>query len=211
MEKNRWDTSRIEAFSDGVFSIAITLLVLDLGVAPSEFKDLWHGIAEEWPAYLGFVTSFVTIGALWMAHHAIFRRIALANAAVMRINLLLLMGVSFLPFPTRLMAEAIKSDSAERAAVIFSGGSLLLVSALFWVLWSAVARDRELLRPEVTDAEVATIQQATTPSLGFYVVVIALAFVAPQVAVFGYLAIAVFAVARARGDQRSRETAAGGT
>ena len=113
--KEQWDTSRTEAFSDGVFAIAITLLVLEINVPESDFDDLVRGIAHQWPSYLGYVTSFVTIGGLWLAHHGVFRRLAFVNSAIMRLNIVLLMVVSFLPFPTRLMAEAIRDDSAERA------------------------------------------------------------------------------------------------
>ena len=157
---NRWETGRTEAFSDGVFAIAITLLVLEIGIPASEFDDLWSAIFHEWPAYLGYATSFLTIGGLWLAHHGIFRRLRYANNAVMRINLLLLMAVSFLPYPTKLVAEAIRDESAERAAAIFYGLCLLAIALLFSALWGAVARDRELLRPEVSDEEVNAILRA---------------------------------------------------
>ena len=127
---NRWDTGRTETFSDGVFAIAITLLVLDVSVPESEFNHLWRGIAHQWPAYLGYATSFVTIGGIWLAHHGIFRRVQYANRRVIVVNLVLLMAVAFLPFPTRLLAEAIRDSSAERAAVIFYGASLLVISLL---------------------------------------------------------------------------------
>ena len=198
---NRWETGRTEAFSDGVFAIAITLLVLDIGIPPDEFDDLWGAIFHEWPAYLGFATSFLTIGALWLAHHGVFRRLRYANNAVVRVNLLLLMAVSFLPFPTRLVADAIRDESAERAAAIFYGLSLLAIALLFSALWGVVARDRRLLKAEVSDAEVNAILVASSPSIGFYAGAIALAIVAPQVAAFGYLAIAVVGVLRARGDE----------
>ena len=90
--ESRWGTGRMEAFSDGVFAIAITLLVLDIRVPPAEFSDLWSGIAKEWPAYLAFATSFTTIGGLWLAHHAIVRRLQFANPRVMQINLLLVVS-----------------------------------------------------------------------------------------------------------------------
>jgi uncharacterized membrane protein len=199
--ESRWGTGRMEAFSDGVFAIAITLLVLDIRVPPAEFADLWSGIAKEWPAYLAFATSFTTIGGIWLAHHGMVRRLQFANPRVMQINLLLLMAVSFLPFPTKLVAEAIRDPDAERAAVIFYGACLLVIQILLASIWIAAARDRSLLRPEVTDAEVNAIMRAATPNLGFYAGVIVLAFVAPKVAAFGYLAIAVLAVMRARGDQ----------
>lgn len=124
---NRWDTTRTEAFSDGVFAIAITLLVLDLDIPASEFDDLWAAIFHEWPAYLAYATSFLTIGGIWLAHHGIFRRLQYVDGRVMKVNLLLLMAVSFLPFPTRLAAEAVEFTDAERDAVIFYGARVLAV------------------------------------------------------------------------------------
>jgi uncharacterized membrane protein len=203
--RGRWETGRTEAFSDGVFAIAITLLVLDIRVPATELDNLWRGIVDEWPAYLGFATSFLTIGGIWLAHHGVFRRLRYANNRVMQINLLLLMAVSFLPYPTRLVAEAIHSDSAERAAVIFYGVNLLAISTLFAVLWATVMRNRQLLEPEVGEAEVRAILAAATPNIGFYLGVTVLAIVAPKVAAFGYLVIAVLFVVRARGDDVADE------
>jgi uncharacterized membrane protein len=198
---DRWGTGRIEAFSDGVFAIAITLLVLEIGVPESAFDNLWNGIAAQWPAYLAYATSFLTIGGIWMAHHGIFRRLQYANAWVMRINLLLLMVVAFLPFPTKLLAEAIHDRDAERAAVIFYGATLLLISILFSALGAAIARDRHLLKPDASEQEVKQIVIAASPTLGFYVGVIVLALLAPRIAAFGYLMIAIVSVLRAHGDQ----------
>jgi uncharacterized membrane protein len=203
----RWETGRTEAFSDGVFAIAITLLVLDIGIPASEFDDLWSAIFHEWPAYLGYATSFLTIGGIWLAHHGVFRRLRYANNRVMRVNLLLLMAVSFLPFPTRLVAEAIRDDSAERPAAIFYGVCLLVIAFLFSALWGAVVLDRDLLKPEVSDEEVHAILLATSPSIGFYTVTIAVAIVAPQVAALGYLLIAVLGILRVHGDEVAAEPA----
>jgi TMEM175 potassium channel family protein len=194
--------SRLEAFSDGVFAIAITLLVLEISVPESAFEDLWKGIADQWPSYLAFTTSFITIGGLWLVHHAIFRRLAGADGTVMRLNLLLLMLVSFIPFPSKLVAEAIDTTTdTERAAVIFFGLVLLAISVTTSALWRYVARHGDLLEPGVTDEEVRAMTRVTTPSMGFYVVVVLLAILAPQVAAFGYLLIAVVGVFRQRGDR----------
>ncbi len=201
---NRWSTNRLEAFSDGVFAIAITLLVLEIGVPESQFDDLWKGIADQWPSYLAYVTSFLTIGGIWLAHHAIFRRLTSADARVMRVNLLLLMLVSFLPFPTKLLAEAIDSPSQETAAVIFYGAVLLAISIILSLLWRHIASNRDLLEPGVTDQEVEHISRITTPTLGFYAAVILLAIVAPQAAAVGFLVIAVVTVFRQRGDESDR-------
>ena len=199
----RWGTSRTEAFSDGVLAIAITLLVLEISVPSTAFDDLWQGIADEWPSYLAYATSFLTIGAIWLGHHGIFRRLRWIDARVMRVNLLLLMAVAFLPFPTTLMAEAIHDSDAERAATIFYGASLLVVSGLLALLWRVASGDRALLEPDVTEADVRAVTRATTPSLGFYGAVTVVAIVAPVVAAVGFLVVAVLGVARAMGDPPS--------
>ena len=97
-----------------------------------------------------------------------FHRLAYVNRQVMRLNLLLLMAVSFLPFPTRLVAEAVRDTDAERTAVIFYGLSLFVISTLIGALWGVIARHRELLRPDVTDEEVNAILLRATPNIGFY-------------------------------------------
>ena len=192
---DRFESGRIEAFSDAVFSIAATLLVLEIGVSEADFEDLWKGIAEQWPSYLAYATSFLTIGALWLAHHALFRRTSHADSVVVRINLLLLMAVAFLPFPTTLVAEAIDQTEAERAAVIFYGVTLLVVTALFTWLGRYVARSE--LAHEGRQSEIQALNARLAPSLGFYAAILALAVVAPAAAAFGFLAIALLAVLRA--------------
>ena len=198
--RDHWGTGRMEMFSDGVFAIAITLLVLELNVPESSFDDLWAGIAHQWPSYLAYVTSFVTIGGIWAAHHGIFRRLRYANQRLMVLNLLLLMAVAFLPFPTKLMAEAFHDEGAARTAVLFYGGTLLLISLLLSALWGSVSLDRHILRPEVGDDEIRSITLATAPSIGLYGAMIALAFFAPRAAIFGYLVIAMVALLRSHGD-----------
>jgi uncharacterized membrane protein len=196
----------MEAFSDGVFAIAITLLILEISVPESAFEDLWSGIADQWPSYLAYVTSFLTIGGIWAAHHGIFRRLAYANQRLMLLNLLLLMAVSFLPFPTKLMAEAIHDEGAARTAVIFYGATLLVISLLLSALWGSVTLDRDVLRPDVGDDEIKAIALATTPNIGLYVVMIALAVFAPRIAIFGYLVVAIVALFRTRGDSTPART-----
>jgi TMEM175 potassium channel family protein len=198
---DRWATGRVEAFSDGVLAIAITLLVLEIHVPAADFDNLWRGIANQWPSYLAFATSFLTIGAFWLLHHGVFRRLRYADARVMQLNLLLLMAITFLPFPTRLMAEAIHDRQAERAAVILYGLNLLTISVLYALLWEAAVRGPDLLEPDVTPQQVAAFRRVATPSAGFYVLVTAGALLFPKVAVFGLLAIAILVVLRVPGDQ----------
>ncbi len=195
------DTGRIEAFSDGVFSIAATLLVLEIAVPEADFEHLGKGIADQWPSYLSYATSFLTIGGIWLVHHAIFRRLRFADFNVSRLNLLLLMAVAFLPFPTNLVAEAIDSSSAERTAVLFYGATLLVISVLVTLLVRYAGSHPDLIEEEGRD-EVVALAAQSSPNLVFYVVVLALAFLAPQVAAFGFLVIAVVAIARTRGGSR---------
>jgi uncharacterized membrane protein len=178
-----------------VFAIAITLLVLEISVPASSFDHLWRGIADQWPSYLGYVTSFLTIGALWLIHHAVFRHMQFADKIVLRLNLLLLMTVSFLPFPTKLMAEALRVNAGEQEAVLFYGASLLVITAI--VAWLGhYAAGAELIAESDRREAVRRMSDRLAPSLGFYAVVILLAIFAPTAAVFGFLVLAIRAIVR---------------
>jgi uncharacterized membrane protein len=154
--KQRWETGRVEAFSDGVLAIAITLLVLEIYVDASELERPWRALADEWPAYLAFITSFLTIGGVWLAHHGLFTRLRAVDPVLMRLNLLLLMAVSFLPFPTGLMAEALReSETAERAAVVVYGVLAGIIELLMAAASRYAASQPELLVPGTPPPPVA--------------------------------------------------------
>jgi uncharacterized membrane protein len=178
-----------------VIAIAITLLVLEISVPEADFKDLWGGIGHQWPSYLGYATSFLTIGGIWLLHHAIFRRLEYADTNVMRLNLGLLMAVSFLPFPTKLMAEALHAHDGEHAAVLFYGASLLVTTSLLAALGRYASRHEELVPDEAVRTHLQKAADAISPSLGFYVVVILAAAFIPRVAVYGFLVLAIRAIA----------------
>ena len=112
-------TDRLAAFSDGVFSIAATLLVLDIAVRPlgTPLQQVLHA----WPDYLAYVVSFLTIGAAWLAHTGLTGRLERSDPIFLQINLLVLLVVAFLPFPTRLVADALHNTGAERVAVTSTG------------------------------------------------------------------------------------------
>ena len=184
-------TGRLEAFSDGVFAIAVTLLILDIGVSGTAGYDLGAAIRGLWPSYLAYVASFSTIGAAWLAHNAITEYLERADAAFVRLNLLLLLVVSFLPFPTRLVAEFIREDKAERVAVTFYGIVLLLSSTLLLVLWRYAVRAK-LVRPDLADEEIELLTERLTPGLGAYLVLIVSGLFVPVIAVIGFLGIALY-------------------
>jgi uncharacterized membrane protein len=192
--EDHFETGRLEAFSDGVFAIAITLLVLELSVPEDDFHDLLVGILDQWPSYLAYLTSFLTIGGVWLIHHAILRRMRYADSWIVRMNLVLLLVVSFLPFPTKLVAEAISSTSAERVAVLFYGATLLAISLIVSAMGRYVAARDALRREGVTASDVRTVVALAEPSLGFYASLVALSVFVPRVAAFGLLAVAAVTV-----------------
>jgi uncharacterized membrane protein len=124
--------SRLEAFSDGVFAIAITLLVLDIHVPePSSTADLARELGAQWPSYVAYAVSFLTIGIIWINHHAMFHRLRAIDHGIMIRNLALLLCVGLLPFTTALMADYLKEAQGQHLAAAIYSGSFLLMSLAF--------------------------------------------------------------------------------
>jgi uncharacterized membrane protein len=170
------ETSRIEAFSDGVFAIAITLLVLNLAIpTPGKHGQLAQRLGNEWPSYAAYVVSFLIIGIIWVNHHSVFRMIVRADRPLMFINLLLLLVVAVIPFPTALLAGYIRHGSADAhvAAAVYSV-TMLAMSFCFAGLWLWVTRPGSGLLHERLDPVVA---RAALQRFGLGTVVYALAIV----------------------------------
>jgi TMEM175 potassium channel family protein len=184
-------TSRLEAFSDGVFAIAITLLVLEISVPEHSGTHLLEAIRDEWPSYLAYIVSFSTIGVIWLEHHTITDYLERVTSVFIRLNLLLLLVVAFVPFPTRILAEYLHERDAERIAVTFYGLTLLAANIVLSVLWRYAVRDA-LVKPDAHDEEVSLLTQRLTPGLGGYVSVIVLGIFFPTAAVVGFLVMALF-------------------
>jgi uncharacterized membrane protein len=126
---------RLEAFSDGVIAIAITLLVLDIHVPePSPGAALGDRLLHQWPSYAAYVVSFLTIGIIWINHTAMLRRLASVDHAVMFLNLLLLLTIGLLPFTTALLAAYLKEADGARLAAGIYGGSFLLMGVTFFAM-----------------------------------------------------------------------------
>ena len=123
--------NRLEAFSDGVFAIAITLLVLDIHVPEPGRGDLGHELAAQWPSYAAYVISFLTIGIIWINHHAMIRRLREVDHGIMVWNLLLLLCLGILPFTTALMAAYLKEGQGDHLAAAIYSGSFLVMSLVF--------------------------------------------------------------------------------
>ena len=141
-------TSRTEAFSDGVFAIAATLLVLELKVPHVEPGDLSGALLERWPSYATYVVSFLTIGIIWVNHHAVMERIRVVNRPLLFTNLLFLMAVAVIPFPTALLADYLREGHDERFAAAVYGGTMTVMGVTFGATW-AYAVTRDLLHENV--------------------------------------------------------------
>jgi uncharacterized membrane protein len=129
-------------FSDGVFAITITLLVLE--IKPPHDGDLLHGLLDLWPSYLAYALTFLFIGQVWANHHVMFDHIRMADRLVLLLNTLLLMAVAFLPFATSVLAEALRNGNDERTAVVFYGIAFSLTALTFNAVWHYVRRHRML-------------------------------------------------------------------
>ena len=185
--------TRMEAFSDGVFAIAITLLVLEIAVPAGSEGHLLSAVLRLWPSYLAYVVSFATIGATWLGHSSITHYMHGANTAFLRLNLALLLVVSFLPFPTKLLAEFLESRDDEKVAATIYGGTLLAVTLLLSVLWGQAVR-HQLVHPTAGDEEITLLSRRLRPSLALYLVLIVVGWFIPLVAVIGYLVVAFFLI-----------------
>jgi len=133
----RNETSRIESFSDGVFAIAITLLVIEIkvpGIEEVRVIGLTKAVLNLWPSYLAFLTSFTTILVLWVHHHWIFVLVKKYDHVLFYLNGLLLLFVTFMPFPTALLAEYLLYRDSRIAANIYTG-VFLAISLSFDILW----------------------------------------------------------------------------
>jgi uncharacterized membrane protein len=181
----------MEGFSDGVFGFAITLLVVDIALHPpgTALQQALHA----WPAYLAYITSFLTIGGAWLLHTALTDQLAAIDQLFLRINLFLLLVVVLLPFPTRLMAEALNNASGERVYVTMYGLTILAIRLLGSAL-DAYARYEHLYSPAGEDQELQTTQRKFLPVVAGYVVAIIIGLLLPVVAAALYACLAVYLV-----------------
>ena len=188
---------RLEAFSDGVFAIAITLLVIEIAVPEHAGGHLFSALLHERPVYVAYFIAFMSIGIVWIEHSALTEAMEGVNAGFLRLNLLLLLLVAFLPFPTRVMEAYLSltdtEQGGERTAVAFFGVVLFLMSLMLIVLGKYAEREG-LFGDDVSEErmEDRRVKYQLAPSLVFYAVATALGLVWPYVGVVLYLVIGVY-------------------
>lgn len=187
-------TRRMESFSDGVLAIAITLLVLEISVRPpgSELEQ----VLRAWPSYVAYVVSFASVGGVWLAHTTLSELLDRTDAILLRLNLLLLLFVAFLPFPTRLVADTLRDTGSERVAITVYGFTLLLIRLLLIAMVAYARRARLLVTDDLQSnaQEFSSLRRRFAPTVMAYALTIALGVAAPTAAVVLYFGIAIFVV-----------------
>jgi uncharacterized membrane protein len=184
--------SRIEAFADGVFAIAATLLILnvDNGV-PGTSHDLAHELLHAWPSYVAYATSFLTIGIIWSNHHLLLSQIAKMDRTFQMLNVGLLLCVAFIPFPTRLVAEHIHGEGLRAAALAY-GITMTAMAVMFLSLWLYASHDLRLLKEDADARAVTGITRAYLPGTPTYLAATLVAFVSPLASIVLFAALALF-------------------
>lgn len=189
-------TARLETFADGVFAIAATLLILEIQL-PGE--DVGQGLLDLWPSYFAYALSFLSIGIMWVNHHVVLSFAREADRAFLFINLFLLMGIAFVPFPTALYAEHLGHEGATEAALAY-GLTFVFIAVFFQLFWQYARR--RLLRPDCDPREVSGINRSYLPGVPLYVLatLVALLSATAALVVFALIAL-VYVSASVWGDE----------
>ena len=180
---------RIEAFADGIFAFAATLLILNIIV--EQGRPLAPQLLDNWTSYAAYAISFVTIGIIGANHHTVMHQIGHVDRFFLVVTTLFLMFIAFIPFPTRLLALDIRTPDAEAAAIVY-GVTLTGTAVMFNVLWRYAATGRRLLRPDADQRVVDGISRSYLLGPASYVIATLVALVSPVASAVLYAAIAVF-------------------
>jgi uncharacterized membrane protein len=178
-ETGNGDTTRLETFSDGVFAIAITLLVLEIRVPHVEDSEsLLVALLGLWPSYLGYAVSFLQIGVIWANHHNRFRLLERSDHVLLFLNILFLLCVAFIPFPTALLAEYIQGSEGERqTAIAVYSGTLAVTGIFFTLLWLYAANDYRLVNRPLNPRLLRAMTRRYLIGAALYIIAFAIAFI----------------------------------
>jgi uncharacterized membrane protein len=184
------ETARLETFSDGVFAIAATLLILEIRLP--EQGSVTHGLLHLWPSYAAYAISFLTIGIMWINHHALFGVIDRVDRLFLAINVLFLLVIAFIPFPTEVLARHLHHDAT--AAAFFYGLTNVLMAVMFSAVWFYAALGRRLISADADQRVVRGISRSFAPGIPSYALAMLSALISPWLAVALFAALAVFYV-----------------
>ena len=196
------NTGRIEAFSDGVFAIAITLLVIEIGVPHVAGTPLFGALVEQWPSYLGYVISFLQIGVIWANHHNRFRFIVRSDHTLLFLNILFLMCVAFIPFPTALLAEYLQGTERATAGAVYAG-TLAVTAVFFTLLWLYAATNYRLVDRNLDPSLLRAMTRRYVVGMVAYLLAFLLAFVNVAASLILIVILALIFVLPEPGERRT--------
>jgi uncharacterized membrane protein len=185
------ETARLETFADGVFAIAITLLVLEIHVPPAPTLDLAAALLEQWASFAAYVISFLTIGVMWVSHHQMFALITRTTPTFLYLNVLFLLPIAFIPYPTAVVAQHIQEPGARTVAVLFYGATSVLIAIMFNVLWT-YASSHDLVRAGPMRDQMSETARGFRLGPLVYVAATLAALLNPFVSMAAFAALAVY-------------------
>jgi len=186
------ETARIEAFSDGVYAIAITLLILEVKIPQPGPAPLSTQLLRQWPSYISFLISFAFIGIMWINHHRMFTHIKRSDNGLMLLNLLLLLGVTAVPFPTAVLAAHLGQPDQRTAALLYNG-TYVFIAVAFNLLWRYAASEKRHLLARDFDADaVARITRQYSFGPVPYLACLALVWINVKLSLAANMALACF-------------------
>jgi uncharacterized membrane protein len=186
------ESGRVEAFSDGVFAIAITLLVLELRTPQNAGSHLWRALAQQWPSYLAYVVSFLVIGIMWANHHTVFGYVARVDRTLIFLNLLLLLVVAALPWPTSVLATYLKDAQAAHVAAAVYSAFMVAHAVTFQAMWWWLTRSGHLFDDRVDVAAARATRLRFALGCAVYPVLFGLAFVSAPLTLVLHGVMAVY-------------------
>ncbi len=182
------ETERLETFSDGVFAIAATLLILEIQLPPT--GSVTQGLLDLWPSYLAYAISFLTIGIMWINHHSICKQVDRVDRTFLAINVVFLMVIAFLPFPTSVLASHLHQDA--KAAVFFYGLTNVLMAVMFNAVWFYASIGRRLISADADERTISGISRAFRPGVPLYALATLSALVSSWLALALFAGLALF-------------------
>jgi TMEM175 potassium channel family protein len=184
------ETERLETFSDGVFAIAATLLILEIQLPTT--GSVTQGLLHLWPSYAAYTISFLTIGIMWINHHTIFKQIDRVDRTFLAINVVFLMVIAFIPFPTSVLASHLHNDAT--AAAFFYGLVNLCMAIMFSAVWFYAATGRRLIRADADQRTISGISRAFLPGIPLYLIATLSALISSWLALAMFAGLALFYV-----------------
>jgi uncharacterized membrane protein len=183
--------ARLETFTDGVFAIAITLLVLTIA-QPDNYRNLAHQLGQRWPELAAYIVSFAVIGIMWLNHHTVFSHLERVDRGIFYLNLLLLLTIVFIPYPTAVFGEALRRGEGARTAAVFYSVVMTINACAWSALWLYAATRRRLLRADFPEAQRSVSMVMFTAGTVVYGTSIGVALINPYLCLAFHGALALY-------------------